>query len=192
MPRGKRTPDAIRNLAFSYYKQGLKNPEIAEKITKDTGFYVPVGLINKISSTEKWKDRAVDEHFLALDTKKVDLVKQEMEAKSLFDQQADAFHALWYKGYEALQDESFQLNRASDVMSAIEIGIKGERLVLSGILSAKLITEIITILTDEIQDQEMLRRIATKLKKAIVDYHLNATTTATTPAATNNQPITTN
>ena len=65
---------------------------------------------------------------------------------------------------------SLHFDRALDAARAADIGIKGQREVLQGMINLEFVQDIMNILIEEITDQETLQRIGVKLK-AIEQKH---------------------
>ena len=54
-----------------------------------------------------------------------------------------------------------------DAARALDLGIKGERAVMEGMINLQFIQDVMSVLLDEVTDQEMLGRIAVKLKTLV-------------------------
>ena len=63
-----------------------------------------------------------------------------------------------------------QFDRALDAARAADIGIKGQREVLQGMINMEFVQDIMSVLIEEISDNETLQRIGIKLK-AIEQKH---------------------
>ena len=75
--------------------------------------------------------------------------------------------------YESLRRKaSAELNvqtfdRAFDAAKALDLGIKGERVVMEGMINLQFIQDVMGVLIDEIQDPDILNRVALKLKALV-------------------------
>ena len=58
-------------------------------------------------------------------------------------------------------------DRASDAAKALDLGIKGERVVMEGMINLQFIQDVMSVLIDEIQDPDTLNRVALKLKALV-------------------------
>jgi len=58
-------------------------------------------------------------------------------------------------------------DRPFDAAKALDIGIKGERVVIEGMINLQFVQDIMGVLVDEINDSDVLQRIAFKLKALI-------------------------
>ena len=56
----------------------------------------------------------------------------------------------------------------SDAAKALDVGIKGERNVIEGLINLHFIQEIMGVLVEEIQDRDILARIAVRLKTVMI------------------------
>ena len=55
-------------------------------------------------------------------------------------------------------------DRPFDAAKALDLGIKGERVVMGGMINLQFIQDIMSVLVEEITDSEVLQRVAIKLK----------------------------
>ena len=83
----------------------------------------------------------------------------------LQQEQLESYTSLASKAYKEL--DGLHFDRAFDAVKAVDIGIKGQREVLSGLVSLGFVQEILAILVEEISDQKVLERIALKLNTLV-------------------------
>jgi hypothetical protein len=60
--------------------------------------------------------------------------------------------------------DSLTFDRAFDAVKAASIGIEGERQVIEGLINLQFVQDVIQILIDEIDDGDIMKRIAAKLR----------------------------
>ena len=60
-----------------------------------------------------------------------------------------------------------QFDKASDAAKALDLGIRGERQVMEGLINLQFVQNVLEVLVDEIHDEDVLRRVAMKLKALI-------------------------
>ena len=60
--------------------------------------------------------------------------------------------------------DGLPFTRAFDAVKAAAIGIEGERQVIEGLINLQFVQDVIQILIDEIDDAEVMQRIAAKLR----------------------------
>ena len=83
----------------------------------------------------------------------------------LQQEQLESYTSLSNKAYKELGGLHF--DRAFDAVKAVDIGIKGQREVLSGLVSLGFVQEILAVLVEEVSDQKVLERIALKLNTLV-------------------------
>ena len=55
-------------------------------------------------------------------------------------------------------------DRAFEAVKALDIGIQGERKVMEGMINLQFIQDVLNILVEEIEDEQIIHSIASKLK----------------------------
>ena len=60
-----------------------------------------------------------------------------------------------------------QFDRASDAAKALDLGIRGERQVMEGLINLQFVQSVLSVLVEEITDEDILKRVALKLKALI-------------------------
>ena len=83
-------------------------------------------------------------------------------------EQLDSYSQIAEQASEDLK--GLQFDRALDAARAADIGIKGQREVLQGMINMEFVQDIMSVLIEEISDNETLRKIGVKLK-AIEQKH---------------------
>ena len=63
--------------------------------------------------------------------------------------------------------KAHMFDKPFDAARALDLGIKGERAVMDGMINLQFIQDVMSVLLDEVTDQEMLGRIAVKLKTLV-------------------------
>ena len=107
-------------------------------------------LMVKINDTE--------EKFLRVPT-------QQLEYARLQREQLESYTTVAKKGFNELEGLNF--DRAFDAVKAIDLGIKGQRDVISGLINLQFVQDVLGILVEEISDQAVLNKIANKLKALV-------------------------
>ena len=80
-------------------------------------------------------------------------------------EQLDSYTVATNKAHRELGELHF--DRAFDAVKAIDIGIKGQRDVLGGLINLQFVQDVLGVLVDEISDQDILNRVAMKLKTLV-------------------------
>ena len=90
---------------------------------------------------------------------------QETESNKLARMQDE--HQALYKGIRdkaGVELNSLVFERAFDAVKALDIGIQGERQVAEGLINVQFIQDVVGSLVEEIDDPELIKKIAAKLK----------------------------
>ena len=90
---------------------------------------------------------------------------QENESTKLARMQEE--HQQMYKGIRdkaGVELNSLTFERAFDAVKALDIGIQGERQVAEGLINVQFIQDVVNILVEEIEDPDLIKKIAAKLK----------------------------
>ena len=58
-------------------------------------------------------------------------------------------------------------DKAIDAARALDLGIKGERQIMEGLINLQFVQSVLGVLVEEIADEDLLRKIALKLKSLI-------------------------
>ena len=77
----------------------------------------------------------------------------------------DGYSSLRHKAMHEL--DLLQFDKASDAAKALDLGIRGERQVMEGLINLQFVQNVLEVLVDEITDEDVLRRVAMKLKALI-------------------------
>ena len=80
-------------------------------------------------------------------------------------EQLDQYNVVAEKAYQEL--DGLHFDRALDAVRAIDVGIKGQREVLTGLINLQFVQDVLGIIVEEIKDQDSLNRIAVKMKTLV-------------------------
>ena len=158
----KRIPHDVRNRAMQLYLEGRAAKDIAAVITKDSDVTVKPSTIYAWANQYKWgNDRNVA---------RADAITQIKETETqryarLQEEHLGTYEGLRKKAASELQAHMF--DRPFDAARALDLGIKGERTVMEGMINLQFIQDVMAVLLDEIQDKDVLSRIAVKLKTLV-------------------------
>ena len=145
-------------LAKQMYLEGCSFNSIAKKI----GGKCSATLVKHWSDRDGWKDTRLK----IIETTSNSIVENaEENLISRVKQQGEAYKKMVEKGLNALKDETVTVDRVSEIVALIDVGIKGERQISSGLVSWKYIEEVVKIICEEVTDDETKRRIAKKLQR---------------------------
>tara|TARA_R110002020_G_scaffold219321_4_gene427172 strand:+ start:4097 stop:4600 length:504 start_codon:yes stop_codon:yes gene_type:complete len=156
----KKFPKVIKERAFKLYlSDDYSAREIAQQISAEHRTVVNEQTIYAWVRQDDWKIKRAE-----VQTKAIEKV-QESESSKLAKMQDE--HQSLYKSIRDKAGSELQLldfERAFDAVKALDIGIQGERQVVEGLINIQFIQDVVNILVDEIDDEELIKKIATKLK----------------------------
>lgn len=159
----KKFPESLKLEAMRLFVAGDKTAkEIAEIVSEDNHMEVKPVTIYSWAKQYKWDSQR--------DVARSENQKQLAETEGqrfarLQQEQLESYTSLTSKAYKEL--DGLHFDRAFDAVKAVDIGIKGQRDVLSGLINLQFVQEVLGILVEEIQDQDTLNKIALKLKALV-------------------------
>ena len=156
----KNLPKAVKDRAFKLYlTEEYSAKEIALQVSAEQNVVMSEQTIYAWVRTDDWKEKLAETKVKAIE--KV----QDNEATKLARMQEE--HQEMYKSVRAKAGSELQLlnfERAFDAVKALDIGIQGERQVAEGLINVQFIQDVVNILVEEIEDPELIKKIAAKLK----------------------------
>ena len=156
----KKLPKAVKDRAFKLYlTEDYSAKEIAQQVSAEHSVVMSEQTIYAWVRTEDWKQKLAETKAKAME--KV----QENESTKLARMQDD--HQPMYKGIRDKAGSVLQLlnfERSFDAVKSLDICIQGERQVAEGLINVQFIQDVVNILVEEIEDVELIQRIAAKLK----------------------------
>ena len=158
----KRIPMEIRNKAMQLYLEGKPAKDIAAVVTEGSDFSVQPSTIYAWANQYKWGDTRAEA--------RADAVEQVKETETQRFARLQIEHLSTYEELRkkaALEIKAHMFDKPFDAARALDLGIKGERSVMEGMINLQFIQDVMSVLLDEITDQEMLGRIAVKLKTLV-------------------------
>ena len=158
----KKFPESVKLEAMRLFVAGDKTAkEIAEEISTPETEVKPVTIYAWAKQFDWESQRNV-----ARTENQEKLVETEGQRFSrLQKEQLESYTSLASKAYKEL--DGLHFDRAFDAVKAVDIGIKGQRDVMSGLINLQFVQEVLGILVEEIQDQDTLNKIALKLKALV-------------------------
>jgi len=156
----KKFSRTIKDRAFKLYlADEYSVPEIAQQVSAEHRTVVNAQTIYAWIRTDDWKVKKAE--TLSKAVEKV----QENESTKLARMQEE--HQELYKGIRdkaGVELNSLTFERAFDAVKALDIGIQGERQVAEGLINVQFIQDVVNILVEEIEDPDLIKKIAAKLK----------------------------
>ena len=158
----KRFPESVKLNAMKLFVAGDKTAkQIAEIISKDGDEVKPV-TIYAWAKQYGWGEQ---KNMARSENQKQIAETEGQRFARLQQEQLESYTSLASKAYKEL--DGLHFDRAFDAVKAVDIGIKGQREVLSGLVSLGFVQEILAVLVEEISDQKVLEKIALKLNTLV-------------------------
>tara|TARA_R100000963_G_scaffold35038_1_gene31245 strand:+ start:1052 stop:1555 length:504 start_codon:yes stop_codon:yes gene_type:complete len=154
----KRFPESIKNEAMELFVAGDNTAkEIAEIISKDGAEVKPV-TIYAWAKQYSWGEQK--------DVARSDNQQKIADAggksfASLQHEQLERYTELANKAFR--ESKGLPFEKAFDAVKAVDIAIKGQRDVLSGLINRQFVQDVLGVLVEEISDQDVINRISVKL-----------------------------
>ena len=156
----KKFPKAVKERALKLYlTDDYSAREIAQQISAEHRTVVNEQTIYAWVRQDDWKIKKEEIKVQAVEK------MQDNESTKLARMQDE--HKELYKGIRdkaGVELNSLNFERAFDAVKALDIGIQGERQVAEGLINIQFIQDVVNILVDEIDDSDLIKRIAAKLK----------------------------
>ena len=159
----KKLPEKVKLKALEMYLTGDHSAkEIASAISKQFKVKVAAPTIYVWASDEDWKGQK------ALVKTEATAVVKESESQRFARMQTehlDEYERLRQKAVNELSTLTF--DRASDAAKALDLGIRGERVVMEGLINLQFVQGVLNVLIEEIQDQDIIKKVAVRLKTIV-------------------------
>jgi len=159
----KKFPESVKLEAMKLFVAGDKTAkEIAEIISKENNTEVKPVTIYSWAKQYSWGEQKDVARF----NNQQEIAESEAQRYHRVQQeQLERYTEVSNKAFKELGGLPF--DRAFDAIKAIDIGIKGQRDVLSGLINLQFVQDVLGILVEEIPDQDILNKIAVKLKTLV-------------------------
>ena len=159
----KRFDEKVKLSAMELYLQGDKSAkDIATVVSKQYKVDVTPSTIYAWAKALEWKETKAVARADAITAVKE---KEGTRFVKLQDEHLDTYERLRHKAEHELDGLNF--TRAFDAAKALDIGIQGERKVMEGLINLNFVQQVLSVIVDEIQDEDSLKRISIRLKGLI-------------------------
>ena len=158
----KTFPIAVKERALELYLQGHSSKDISTTLRTEFDNNVTQSTVYAWIKQDGWEERKAQVYVSSLE--KI----QESEGQKinrLQHEHFDSYYSFRHKDIHEL--ELLQFDRAADAAKALDLGIRGERQVMEGLINLQFVQSVLSVLVDEIGDEAVLRRISVKLKNLI-------------------------
>jgi len=156
----KTIPQEVKNRAMELYLQDDSSArQIADAVSSEYSVQVSNQTVYSWAKKYDWDSKRTDIKTKALEK----TVETESGRLARLQQEhLDVYGNIREKATTELNNLTF--DRAFDAVKAASIGIDGERQVIEGLINLQFVQDVIQILIDEIDDAEVMQRIAAKLR----------------------------
>ena len=161
----KTLPPQIKLDAMKLYLEGQTAAYIAETLISKHNVKMNPSTIYGWAKSGKWGENKALARADAVE--KIQETETQRYAR-LQTEHLDTYEKLRKKAGSELDGHMF--DRAFDAAKALDLGIKGERVVMEGMINLQFIQDVMNVLVEEVADSEALKRIAFKLK-TLVQFH---------------------
>ena len=155
-------PDEIRMKAMELFLQGNTVPTISAELANEFDIEVKIPTIYAWAKQCKWKEDKIEARTAAVATLKE---TETQRYARIQEEHLNDYGKLRHKASSELDGHMF--DRPFDAAKALDMGIKGERIVIEGMINLQFVQDILGVLVEEINDSDVLQRIAFKLKSLI-------------------------
>lgn len=159
----KQFPPEIKERALGLYIKGDKSArEIAEILWDDFATEVKPSTIYLWARDGEWGVQQVE-----VRTEAIQKVKETEGQRFARTQQEhlNTYESMRHKAGHELEHLNF--DKASDAAKALDMSIKGEREVIKGMINLQFVQNVLSVLVEEINDEDTLKRVAGRLKGLI-------------------------
>ena len=161
----KRFDEKVKLSAMELYLQGDKSAkDIATVVSKEYKVDVTPSTIYAWAKALEWKETKAVARADAVTAVKE---KEGTRFVKLQDEHLDTYEKLRHKAEHELSNLNF--TRDFDAAKALDIGIQGERKVMEGLINLNFVQQVLSVIVEEVSDQDSLKRISIRLKGLIQD-----------------------
>jgi len=156
----KKLPVEAKDKALSLYLKGDKSAaEIASSVEKEFKVNVKPVTIYSWIKQYNWKDKLAEARTTAI----AEVTESESARFARLQQEhLNTYESVRHKAGHELDGLVF--DRAFEAVKTLDIGIQGERKVMEGMINLQFIQDVLNILVEEIEDEQIIHSIASKLK----------------------------
>ena len=158
-------PQEAKNKAMELYLQDSHSArQIAETVSTEFSLNISNQTVYSWARKYDWDSQGDQVKVKSLEK------AAETESERLFRLQQEhlnVFEDIRRKATTELNSLTF--DRAFDAVKAAQIGVQGERQVLEGLINLQFVQDVIQILIDEVDEAEVMQRIAAKLRLLVAN-----------------------
>jgi len=157
---------AVKDFAAkTYIHDDVIIPKIKEDILEKFDVTIPEDTLYQWSKEQGWKELRTKAIARARDK----MVEVEADHRRLDSEiHLDQYKNITEKASNALG--VLQFDKAADAAKAVDMGIKGERTILEGLISRRFVQGIVTIIMEEVNDKELRQRLGNRLQDFLLEF----------------------
>ena len=152
----------IKLRAMKLWVEGISGPKIVDQINVEFSSDVKVPTLYVWAKQYNWNEQKNLARTEAMER------IQESEGQRFARVQTE--HLTEYEGMRHKAGAALgvlQFDRAFDAAKVLDLSIQGERKVMEGMINLQFVQSVLNILVEEVSDQVVIQRIATKLKSLV-------------------------
>lgn len=159
----KRFPEKVKLSAMEMYLKGDQPAKsIAATISKTYKVNVTPSTIYSWARSENWKNTQIEARTEAMTAVQE---RESVRFSRLQDEHLNTYEQMRHQAAHELG--SLNYTRAFDAAKAVDLGIQGERKIMEGLINLQFVQDILGVLVEEINDQDILKRISLRMKGLI-------------------------
>ncbi len=153
----------VRLEAMSLYVSGEHSAkQITEKLSEKFGVNITISTIYAWSKRFKWDDKRLE--LQTVGTNAV-MESESQRFARLNTEHLDLYEKIRHKAADNL--EGLDFHDAGVASRTIDMSIQGERETMKGLINIQFVQDILNVLVEEIQDPELISRIASRFQGII-------------------------
>ena len=152
----------IKLRAMKLWIEGISGPKVVEQINTEFDSDVKIPTLYAWAKQHDWNEQKNLARTGAMEQIK------ETEGQRFVRVQSE--HLTEYEGVRHKATAALgvlQFDRAFDAAKALDMSIQGERKVMEGMINLQFVQSVLSILVEEVENQDTIQRIAIKLKSLV-------------------------
>ena len=152
----------IKLRAMKLWIEGISGPKIVEQINTEFTSDVKIPTLYSWAKQYDWNEQK--------NIARTEALEQIKESEGQRFARVQTEHLTEYEGVRHKAVAALgvlQFDRAFDAAKALDMSIQGERKVMEGMINLQFVQSVLNILVEEVEDQQVIQRIAGKLKSLV-------------------------
>jgi transposase len=159
----KLIPQEVKLRAMELYLAGnFSAREIAETLTTEYDVEVTTPTIYSWAKKDDWDTQKA----LAKTKGMQDIAETESQRYArLQEEHLNQYEEVANRAYRELNGLNF--DKAIDAIRAVDLGIRGQREVMEGMINLQFVQDVLNVLVEEVKDEDTINKIAIRLKTLV-------------------------